>query len=388
VRAIASLGVDRGIVAFQRHVIVDRLGQNPLAIPTDRIIVTERGSVRLLPRMDPWLDSLQRATLPNQIGIRVRALEQALYRQAVSGTDTDLVEVFAALGLAHEAVSRSGVVRGSVAPLVLGSGSALARVFMRPAEHDRELRIALALATAHDEVGGLARTLGGLRPLLSPVRTHPAGRRVIWTERPILAPLTAGLLPALAEAARRRAFPGAVPDPVNEETPGMRGVRIAFTGGLRIRTADLRALIHGSVDDQRISALLAGLLTVDWQGLYGYRMAGDPGPDPALDLLLPFAASRGMTIHTDEGQQKLLVRPSSDWPIKLAAGHAVDVLDDAARRLRIGGLRFVVTPKPGGADPAGFAAVLLFTAGRADINAALRRVAVLPTPRTTEEITA
>lgn len=387
VRAIANLGVDRGIIAFQRHVIVDRLGQNPLAIPTDRITVTERGTVRLLRRLDPWLDSLHRVTLPGQISTRVRGLEQALYRQATSGTDTDLVEVFAALGRAHESVSRSGLVRRGVAPLVLDNGVDLARVLASPAEHDRELRIALALASAHDEVGGVARTLGGLRPLLSPVLTQ-AARRVVWTERPILAPLTAGLLPALAEAARRRAFPGAVADVVNEETPGMRGVRISFARGLRIRAADLRALIFGSVDQQRISALLAGLLTVDWRGLYSYPMAGDPASDPALDILLPFAARRGVTIPTDDATRTLLVRPGSDWPTKLAAGNTADVLRDAAHRLHIGGLRFVVTPKPGRAHPAGLAAALLFTASRADINAALHRVAVLPDPRTTEEITA
>jgi CRISPR-associated protein Csx17 len=387
VRAIASLGVDRGIAAFQRHVIVDRLGQNPLAIPTDRISVTERGGVRLLRRLDRWLDSLHRTALPSQVAAQVRDLEQALYRQAISGADTELVEVLAALGRAHEAVSRSGAVRRSVTPLVLDNGAALAKVLAGPAEHDQELRIALALATAHDEIGGIAPTLDGLRPLLSPVRTH-AVRRVAWTERPIVAPLTAGLLPALAEAARRRAFPGAVADAVNEETPGMRGVRISFTRGLRIRAADLRALIHGSVDDQRVSALLAGLLTVDWQGLYSYRMAGDPASDPTLDMLLPFAAPRGVAIRTEEATRVLLVRPGSDWPTKLAAGNAADVLRDAARRLHIGGLRFVVTPKPGRADPAGLAAALLFTASRADINAALRRVAVLPDPRTTEESTA
>jgi CRISPR-associated protein Csx17 len=387
VRAIASLGVDRGIVAFQRHVIAERLGQNPLAIPTDRITVTERGTVRLLGRVDPWLDSLHRITLPGQVSARVRGVEQALYQHATTGADTELVEVFAALGRAHEAVSRSAVVRPRVAPLTLDNGVVLARVLASPAEHDRELRIALALATAHDAVDGSARTLTGLRPLLSPVGADTR-RRVVWTERPILAPLTAGLLPALAEAARRRAFPGAVADTVNEETPGMRGVRIAFTHGLLIRAADLRALIRGSVDHQRISALLAGLLTVDWQRLDSYRMAGDPAPDPTLDLLLPFAAPRGVAIHTEGTSRTLLVRPGSDWPTKLAAGNTADVLADAARRLRIGGLRFVVSPRPGHADPAGLAAALLFTASRVDINAALHRVAVLPDPRTNEEITA
>jgi CRISPR-associated protein Csx17 len=46
-RAVATLGVDRGITAFERHLFVDRLGQNPLAIPVGRVEVRRRpGAVR------------------------------------------------------------------------------------------------------------------------------------------------------------------------------------------------------------------------------------------------------------------------------------------------------------------------------------------------------
>lgn len=388
VRAIATLGVDRGIEAFQRHIIVDRLGQNPLAIPAERITVTERGTVRLLADLDPWLHALHRAGLPTQVAVRVRALEQAVYQHATSGADTDLVELIAALGRAHEAVARSGAVRGTVAPLVLQQGIALAAAVKRPAGCDPELRIALALATARDDSSRPGHTLDGLRPLLSPVRAGTGGR-VEWTNRPTLAPLGSGLIPALAEAARRRAFPGAVPDPANTEVPSVRGVRITYSRGLRLRGTDLSALVHGLVDHQRISDLLAGLLTIDWHGLSSHRMHGAPAPDPTLDMLLPFAAPTGVTIRTEDGSPRtLLVRPGSDWPAKLTAGAITDVLDDAARRLRIGGLRFVVTPQPAHIDGAALAAVLLVNASRGDATAALGRIAVLPDPRTTEETSA
>lgn len=59
-RAIASLSVDCGIVAFQRHVFAERLGQSPLAVPADRLVVFERGGVGLLGGLDPWLDQLWR----------------------------------------------------------------------------------------------------------------------------------------------------------------------------------------------------------------------------------------------------------------------------------------------------------------------------------------
>lgn len=378
VRAIASLGVDRGIDAFQRHVLVDRLGQNPLAVPADRVAVVERGSVRLLAGLDRWLEALHHTTLPTQVAGQVRGLEHALYRHARSGADVDLVEVIAALGRAHEAIARSGGVRRVVAPLVLGNGAALAGELMSPAERDGAVRMALALATARDRTGERTITLSGLRPLLAPVRSA-AGRRVDWTDTPALCPLSSGLIPALAQAARRRAFPGAVDDSVAGDLAAVRGVRIAFSRGLVVHASDIHALVSGEVDDRRVADLVAGLITVDWTGLADHVLPGGPASDLPIDLLLPFASTTALNIRAEDGTTwPLLVRPGSEWPVQLAAGKTSGVLVDAAHRLRTGGPRFVVTPTHAPADGARLAAALLLRATRSDMIAALRRVAVLP----------
>ncbi|MGH3945371.1 MAG: type I-G CRISPR-associated protein Cas8g1/Csx17, partial [Pseudonocardiaceae bacterium] len=220
VRAIATLGVDRGIDAFERHLFIDRHGQNPLALPAGRIVVSRRRGVQLLAGLDSWLNRLRRAELPSQIAARLRAVDQALFTHARSGEPDLLAEVIAAVGRCHEAVARSGSVRQSVRPLVMSGGAALLDELRKAAEDDAELRIALAFATARDQERHLP-----LRALLSPVTTeHPAhgrrahraeeadtpGGRSVWTGRPALAPLRTGLAAALAEAARRRGFPGAV----------------------------------------------------------------------------------------------------------------------------------------------------------------------------------
>jgi CRISPR-associated protein Csx17 len=387
VRAIASLGVDRGIDAFQRHIVVDRHGQSPLAVPADRVVVTERGSVRLLAGLDRWLESLHRASPPTQVAIRVRSLEQALYRHARSGADVDLVEVLAAAGRAHEVVSRSGKVRAIVPPMVVANGVALAAELTRPAEHDRALRIALALATARDINTRSVPTMGGLRQLLAPVQA--TGARVGWTDAPAQCSLSTGLIPALAEAARRRAFPDAVKHPDRgglDIEPAVRGARIAFSHGWTLRASDIHALVNDPSEDQRVADLLAGLLTIDWHGLAEQVLPGGSAPDLAVDLLLPFASTTPLTLRDDDGTRwPLLVRPGSEWPAQLAAAHTDDVLVDAARRLRIGGLRFVVTPRTARTDGARLAAVLLLRATRSDMIAALHRVAVIPDFRITEE---
>ncbi|MGH8964251.1 MAG: hypothetical protein ACRDXB_02815, partial [Actinomycetes bacterium] len=73
-----------------------------------------------------------------------------------------------------------------------------------------------------------------------------------------------------------------------------------------------------------------------------------------------------------------LLRPGSEWPVLLHAGRTGEVLADAARRLRIAGLRHVITPGTAPYEGARLAAVLLLRIPDVDRLAALRRVAVLP----------
>ncbi len=64
-----------------------------------------------------------------------------------------------------------------------------------------------------------------------------------------------------------------------------------------------------------------------------------------------------------------------------------EVLGDAARRLRIAGLRHVIDPRSGDRDGMALAAVLLLRISDPDRAAALRRVAALPQAPPNQEIT-
>ncbi|GDY31830.1 type I-G CRISPR-associated protein Cas8g1/Csx17 [Gandjariella thermophila] len=406
VRAVATLGVDRGITAFNRNVFVNRLGQNPLAIPAGRVEVRRRGGVRLLAALDGWLDALNRADPPAAVATRVRAVEQAVFTHAARGDTRDLVDVFLAVGRCHEAVARSGVVRDRVRPLVLNEGPALWRALRPACATDTELRLALAWATARDtpeatgeteaeaadeadaeaadETGADVRrpravpTMGGLRPLLSPV-IGTVGRDWVprWSDAPQRVSLAGGVARALAEAARRRGFPGEVREVVTEVPAAVRGVRLAWRRGLRPRPADAEAFARDRVDTHRLGDLLAGLLTVDWHRTPDDQLGDGPTIDPAVNLLVPFTSVDPIVVPTDDGERRILPRPGAHWPALLAAGRADEVLADAARRLRIAGLRHVITPTGTRLDGAALAAVLLLRFPENDHKAALRRVAVL-----------
>ncbi|TVT48871.1 type I-U CRISPR-associated protein Csx17 [Amycolatopsis rhizosphaerae] len=378
VRAIANLGVDRGIRAFQRYVFVDRLGQNPLAIPAGRVEVpSTRRSVSLLAHLDPWLDSL-RGRVPSAVASRLRGVEQALFIHATTGKAADLVEVFAAIGHCHETVARSSRAQQAAPPLVLLGSKAIAEALRPRLADDAELRVALALATARDiRAGGWS--LSGLRSLLSPVVADSRGRPN-WSGRPSPVSLNAGLMAALAEVARRRSMPRLDEAEAGDQRPAVRGARIGFQRGLYARRQDVRALMAGELDEARIADLLAGLLTVEWANSeFRLPYLGNDFIGGALEFLLPFTSVEPLHVPREDGATSpILLRPGNNWPALLLANRSEEVVRDAARRLSISGLPVAVEPPPARVAGERLAAVLLFRLAERDRLRSLNRIAVLP----------
>ncbi|CCK64990.1 type I-U CRISPR-associated protein Csx17 [Mycobacterium canetti] len=369
-RAAATFGVDRGIDAFQRHVFVERHGQSMLAVPAGRVEVGARGGVDLLAPLDPWRNALNLPDPPSDLATRLRALDQAVFEHARTGGSCELAGVFAALGRCRSAASRSGKVHKANPPrLAFPYGAKLLDRLRAAAGDDRELRIALALISSRD------------------------GDRdnddvyAAWLKQPYL---PAGLASGLADIARRRGFPLATAEVVTGRVPAVRGARLAFTRGLRLHSADVLAFVEGTVDYERTAALILGLACVEWRHTPDETLPGKLAtPDPIVDLLLPFMSPWPLTYTSADGEQcSLFVRPGHDWPGRLISGHVADVLNDATRRLRIAGLRHVVSVRGASHDGTRLAAALMLATTAFDRRAALGRVAVVEhhqvTPTTQE----
>ena len=299
---------------------------------------------------------------PAYTAARLRALDQAIYDHACGGEPSALAEVFAALGRCRAAASRSGKVRGADLPeLRLPDGAKLLDHLSDALGDDRELRIALAVATSRDE--------------RSPFRT--------WLDDP---PLAGGLAAGLADIARRRSFPLATDETVRDRMLSVRGARIVFERGMRLRSGDILAFVEGGIDDHRTAALILGLSCCRL-AVYASseNLPGDASPPtPALDLLLLFTSATPLHYTSTDGKpESLFVRPGHEWAAQLIAGHIPDVLLDASRRLRIGGLRHVVTVPDAPYDGTRLAAALLMSTAAADRRAALSRVAVVGSHRIT-----
>ena len=351
VRATASLGVDRGIDAFARHVILERDGQNPLAVPAGLLPVRPKPEVPLLSRLDPWLDAV-RGSKDKPAGVE-RALhraEAAIFEVAVRGGPARLQTVLVATAGLEAAVGRAAGFRQK---------ARVAPIHRLPAEEwlpkiddgSPELRLAAALASQHDEDGAC------LRCLLRPVRTSKE-RRLEWSDGP--APVAGfgvrPVLDVLADALVRRVLtvqrrPARGSSREADREGGGPGVATAFRWRIGAPLDDVSAFVAEELDDARLGRLLAGLLLLDWSGSvdvgqwFGHR-GGAGLLRPAWAVLGPFFHGRPVVL---DGQEVELW-PQSWWPARLVAGEVQAVVGDALRRLRMARL------DPAPADTASLAA--------------------------------
>jgi CRISPR-associated protein Csx17 len=80
-RAIARLGVARGLSGFVRYGYLERNGQSNLAVPLGRVDVAARPRARLIDDFSGWLDRLQReaSDAPARLSASVSALSNAAF---------------------------------------------------------------------------------------------------------------------------------------------------------------------------------------------------------------------------------------------------------------------------------------------------------------------
>lgn len=449
VRAVTSLGVDRGISRFTRHVFTERHGQNPLAVPVGVVEVTRRSEVSVLAELDGWLRRLRGGEPPATVASGVRRVDEAMYAVANGGGPAALRRVLGEVGLLHEAVSRSGRTRERVRPLRLDA-AAWWRTLMtdtdrRPDDPEWWAAAALAAGQDHPSYHFTTRPAPGradsdqppgatLRELLTPVRL--GGRSEEWTNGPPAVESGIDVIRALAAAHRRRSLPGAVPDPLRRPQslgdapgspadgassigdgrpgdlpmPAVRGAFTAFRYGLEVTGATVTALLTGAgFDDDQLRTDLMGLLLLGWHvpreqldpgraGNSAQRRSGSHQrphvvAPPLLTLMLPFFSSVPLPVRLredDATDTPIVLRPGATWLPSLHAGDTFGVARDAIDRLRIAGVRCPLegAHMRGRVDPDRLAAALLLRVNQGVRHSALTRVGRLPSiPRDTTSST-
>lgn len=262
-RAIARLGVARGVSSFTRVGYLVRNGLSNLAVPLGTYRVEGNPQVRLLDEIDDWMARLRRAaggkTAPASFERVARTVDaRALTACQAGATRQDWCSLVEALGEAeHElGVRGKATAEARLQPLPPLSAGWVDAMF----DGTPEMRLALAIATQRDPATG-AKSLGPLRAHCIPLdedwnyRRFASGSeglrkdpRVVWTGRDLVSDLTA--------VALRRAIDG--------RARGRKGYPLA--GSAHAPLADVRAFLEGNLDEPRIARLVRGLTTVSVDG--------------------------------------------------------------------------------------------------------------------------
>lgn len=345
-RAVAGLGIDRGLTDFTRFAFLKRSGKAFLATPIGRFSVTDGRETTLLGDIDNWLRKFRRACGAKNSPVSfVRLLHQVdsgIMDLCRSEGSSSLAGILFALGKVERGLATAERFRAAQKiPPIKGLSSG-----WRAATNDgsAEFQLALALASIRDT----EERIGSLRVNLEPIdekKRFPA-----WAESGRCAVWNATDLPTnLLNVLQRRVLDG--------ERANCTNLPLSSSYVASLNT--VAAFIAGGLDDQRIEEALWGLVLVDPSGPVGEGVARPVGPrdppvlprDYALLKLLflprPITAERrgdAVRWRYARGREAgATILPEPAALSLLRAGRVGEACSIAAGRLRFSGL----PPMPG-----------------------------------------
>jgi CRISPR-associated protein Csx17 len=371
-RAIASFGTERGVEAFQRFALVERLGQSPLVVPVERYGVPRRRRpvVEATRALDAWVGRLRRTTrLPVSVAAALRRYDTAILRLAASEPGATLATL-TCLAELDGLASRNDRLRRELSPLpFLAPEVWLSSLLADIDPAAAEVQLAVAAATAWDSVAplGLADTSSAWpRGVSLELRgldrsSLDQGSRPTWSPRADARRYFGDPVGALAAIHARHAlgaeaFSSEHSADDSESPAGQRGVVTTFQRGRWVPFEALCDLVMGDVDERYLDRLLRCLSLIDprrpWVVTEPEGRNDRVGvPDLSVLALQWLVVQQGRAVLTvpttdADGSPLVRLRPAADWPGLLRRGRTARVITDAHRRFRVAGLPVLAPPAP------------------------------------------
>jgi len=251
-KAATSLGVDRGIDEFVRHVLLKRRGESYIAMPAGRFPVRHRSESDLVRQLDTplqRLDSFLRSfkNPPASLTSARRNIDEAIYRTLLRGGAVQIRNLIAAIGRMERLIAARDPSRSEVpaAPLF---GMKPAWIAAAEAGGSLEVRIAAALASLAS-----CGAVGPMRANVAPVNPEKPqswgkGRgQTAWRGNTFTARLASVMQQRLMDASRLN-----VP-----ATP--------LFGWISVHPRDIAAFIAGDVDEELCEQLMFGFTWIAHQ---------------------------------------------------------------------------------------------------------------------------
>jgi CRISPR-associated protein Csx17 len=267
-QAAVTLGVDRGISAFQRYAILKRNGQTNFATPLGKFTVQRNARADLLADAHSWMARLRIKTesqakpkAPNAVKAAFNLVERRIMELCQDDSPTRMLALLAALGAIERAVARSfrwAEAKDKFQRQNIGPLRGLRPDWLERISDCTEVRLAASLASSRASFGKGKETLW-FRQQLEPLKRADRGERFkpAWSE---LSPENdvawhdGDLTDALNAILSRRL--------VRVEKSGVRGWP---DWSPRTATlADITAFIEHRTNDALLADLIWGLCLVDW----------------------------------------------------------------------------------------------------------------------------
>lgn len=265
-RAIAGLGVARGLTAFERYGFHVRNGLSYQAVPLGTWPVTRNSGADLLAPLDQWLERFRRAaasdSAPASLRRASRSIDGAILSLCESSSPSTVGQLLVELGHAERQMTRSlqYCVDSFLPPI-----PQLPPSWLRAASDDSAVwRLATALASV------------GLRRRVTPLA---AGRRPRWAETrdPSVGWTHGDLVRSLQRWLLRRELTQVDPPPVSK---------------LGVSTADLAWWLDHPEADRTIEELALGLALVDMDPVMERNPSASGWLPPTFALLHLCVADR------------------------------------------------------------------------------------------------
>lgn len=342
-RAVASLGVDRGIDEFRRFGFIQRSGRSYIAMPLSRVRVRLRPEVHLLDELDPWLEPWRTAARGDRLPARYQSVLQQVDRAILDlcsrGGARRLQKVLQTVGRAERMLATSPPKfreSNRLRPLQLESSDWVAACDDGSATY--RLAASAASIWGRDEVGPI-------RTYLEPVVR--AYGRYQWTDQSLSVSWGSGrVADNLAAVLERRCLEG---------LRSQRGATepLPLGGWMPAEPVDVLRFLEGAVDDGALTDLLWGLSCLDWTS--GSELPSRAEIDDPVPSRLPRAYALfkllflSRPLETAAGE-KIPIRPEPTILRLLRARRIADAGEVAMRRLRASGLPPLGTGRRGRRD--------------------------------------
>lgn len=337
-RAIARLGVSRGINSFVRYGFLERNGQSTLAVPLGQVHVRLRPRTTLVDDLAGWMNTLQRLARDSHSPARLihaeRRLADAVFAVLTHDDSARRWQsvLEACVQIESLQAGETALRAGPIPKLQPGWVEAIAR------DNSPEVRLALALASSAARHSADGRAIDPIRHHWLPLergarRFQIREKRLVNDPRVVISGRTP--ITDLASLVARRLL--------EAEADGQRILPLQAARGCGASLSDLAEVIEGHVDLSRTLTLARALMALDWERWHRERTwerlpklmprNNQPlaRPDDAWLALrlacLPWPIDKGMSIPAE-----------SSMLARLTAGDATNAVRIAAQRLGAAGI--------------------------------------------------